>query len=80
MNVNNRRVSYDAIYSDSFGAEHIPKKIKNLKGIKNVTTNIYRIQAYNSIMCGYLCIGFIDFMLKGKSLLYYTNLFSPSNY
>ena len=80
MNVNNRRVSYDAIYSDSFGAEHIPKKIKKLKGIKNVTTNIYRIQAYNSIMCGYLCIGFIDFMLKGKSLLYYTNLFSPSNY
>ena len=80
MNVNNRRVSYDAIYSDCFGAEHIPKKIKNLKGIKNVTTNIYRIQAYNSIMCGYLCIGFIDFMLKGKSLLYYTNLFSPSNY
>ena len=80
MNVNNRRVSYDAIYSDSFGAEHIPKKIKKLKAIKNVTTNIYRIQAYNSIMCGYLCIGFIDFMLKGKSLLYYTNLFSPSNY
>ena len=80
MNVNNRRVSYDAIYSESFGVEHIPKEIKKLKEIKNITTNIYRIQAYNSIMCGYLCIGFIDFMLKGKSLLYYTNLFSPSNY
>ena len=80
MNVDNRRVSYDAIYSESFGVEHIPKEIKKLKGIKNITTNIYRIQAYNSIMCGYLCIGFIDFMLKGKSLLYYTNLFSPSNY
>ena len=30
------------------------------------------------IMCGYICIGFIDFMLKDKSLLYYTNLFSPN--
>ena len=37
-------------------------------------TNIYRIQAYDSIICGYVCIGFIDFMMKGKSLLDYTNL------
>ena len=29
-------------------------------------------------MCGYFCIGFIDFMLKGRSLLDYTNLFSPN--
>ena len=43
-------------------------------------TNINRIQAYDSIMCGYFCIGFIDFMLKGKSLLDYTNLFSPNDY
>ena len=43
-------------------------------------TNINRIQAYDSIMCGYFCIGFIDFMLKGKSLLGYTNLISPSDY
>ena len=42
-------------------------------------TNINRIQAYDSIMCGYFCIGFIDFMLKGKSLLEYTNLFSPND-
>ena len=47
---------------------------------KNIITNIYRTQAYNSIMCGYYCIGCIDFMLKGKSLLYYTNLFSPNKY
>ena len=45
-------------------------------GNKNIITNIYRIQAYDSIMCGYFCIGFVDFMLKGKSLLDYTNLFS----
>ena len=49
-------------------------------GNKNVVTNIYRVQAYNSVMCGYFCIGFIDFMLKGKSLLEYTNLHSPNDY
>ena len=37
-------------------------------------TNIYRIQAYDSIICGYVCFGFIDFMMKDKSLLDYTNL------
>ena len=42
--------------------------------------NIYRVQSYNSIMCGYFCIGFIDFMLKVKILLDYTNLFSPNDY
>ena len=43
-------------------------------------TNIYRIQAYDSIKCEYFCIGFIDFMLKNKNLLEYTKLFSPNNY
>ena len=38
------------------------------------------MQVYDSLMCGYFCIGFIDFMLKDKSLLEYTNLFSPNNY
>ena len=47
---------------------------------KNILTNIYRIQAYDSIMCGYFYIGFINFLLIGKSLLEYTNLFSPSDY
>ena len=31
-------------------------------------------------MCGYFCIGFIDFMLKGKTLTKYTNLFLPNNF
>ena len=62
-------------YFHSSAAEHIPKFIRN----KNIT-NIYRIQAYDSIMCGYFCSGFIDFMLKGKSLLDYTRLFSPNEY
>ena len=67
-------------YFDSFGVEHIPKEIRKFIRNKNTTTNIYRIQAYDSIMCGYFCIGFIDFMLKVKRLLEYTNLFSPNEY
>ena len=54
------------------------KKLKKIIGNKNIITNIYRIQAHNLIMCGHSCIGFIDFMLKGKYLLDYTNLFSPN--
>ena len=65
--------NYNVTYFDSFGVEHIPKEMKKLIRNKNVT-NIYRIQPYNSIICRYICIGFIDLMSKG--LLEYTNLFS----
>ena len=41
---------------------------------ENITTNIYRIQVNDLIIHGNFCIGFIGFMLKGKSLLDYTNL------
>ena len=61
-----------------FGIQYIPKGITNFIRNKNITTNTYRIQAYELIMCGYFDIGFIDFMLKGKRLLAYTNLFSPN--
>ena len=67
-------------YFDSFGVEHIPKEIKTFINNKNIKTNIFRIQAYDSVMCGYFCIGFIDFMFKGKTLTEYTNLFSPNNF
>ena len=66
-------------YFDSFGVEHIPKEIKKFIRNKNIKTNIFRIQAYGSIMCGYFCIGFIDFMLSGKSLTDFTRFFSPNN-
>ena len=56
-------------YFENFGFEHILNEIRKFIGNKNIITNIYRIQAYSSIMCGYLCIGFIDFILKSKSLL-----------
>ena len=61
-----------AIFFDSFGNEHIPKEIKKFIGNKNIVTIIYRIQAYDSIKCWYFCIGFIDFIVKGKNLLDYT--------
>ena len=55
-------------YFDSFGVEYIPKEIKTFINDKNIKTNIFRTQASDSIMCGYFCIGFIDFMLVGKTL------------
>ena len=70
----------DVTYFDSFGVEHIPKKIKKFIGSKNVMANIFRIQAYDSIMCGYFCIGFINFMFKDKTLNDYTNLFSLNDF
>ena len=69
----------DVTHFDSFWVEHIPNEIKTFICHKNIKTNIFRIQAYDSIMCGYFCIGFIDFMLAGKTLTDFTNLFSPNN-
>ena len=67
-------------YFDSFGVEHIPKEIKTFIHKSLFVTNIFRIQAYDSAMSEYFCIGFVDFMLKGKSSTDFTNLFSPSNF
>ena len=53
---------------DSFAFEHIPKDIQKFFSNKNITANIYRIQAYDSIRGQFFCIGYIDFMFKGKSL------------
>ena len=71
----------DVTYFDRFGVEHIPKEIKAFIGHSlSITTNIFRLQAYNSIMCWYFFIGFIDFMFQGKTLTEFTNLFSPNNF
>ena len=70
----------NVIYFDSFCVEHIPKEIKTFINNNNIKTNIIRIQAYDSIMCGFFCIGFIDFMFKGKTLTKYANLFSANNF
>ena len=70
----------EIIYFDSFGVEHIPEEIKEFIKNKNIKGNIFRIQANNSVMCGYFCIGLIDFMLAGKKLIDFTNLFSPHDF
>ena len=67
-------------YFDSFGVKHIPKEIKKFIGNKGIITNIFWIQAYDSLMCGYFCIGFINFMFSGNSLTDFTNLFSPNDF
>ena len=77
MNINNND---DVIYFDSFGVEHVPEEIKAFINNKNIKTNIFRIQAYDSVMCGYFCTGFIDFMLAGKKLTDYTNFFFPYDF
>ena len=77
-----------AISFDSFGIEHIPKEINKFICSEelrhaignNIKSNIFRIQAYDSIISGYYCIEFINYMLKGKTLLDYTNLFSPNDF
>ena len=75
----NTASSISVIHCDCFGVEHVRKEIKAFINNKNIKKNIFRIQAYNSIMSGYFCIGFIGFMLKGKSLTKYTNFFSLNN-
>ena len=67
-------------YFDRFGVEHIPKVIKIFIDKSIAVANISRIQAYDSVMCGYFCIGCIDFVLKGKTLTDFSNLFSPNNF
>ena len=70
----------ETVYLDSFGVEHIPEEIKEFIENKNIKANIFRIQENNSIKCGYFSIGFIGFMLAGKKLSNYTNLFSPYDF
>ena len=78
----------EIVYFDSFGIEHIPEEIKEFIGCplssalqnKNIKTDIFRVKANDSLMCGYFCIGYIDFMLAGKKLTEYTNLLSPHDF
>ena len=70
----------DVTYFDSFGVEHNSKEIRTFISNKNIKTNIFRIQVYYSIMCGYFYIGFIDFMFAGKTLNDFKNPFSTNNF
>ena len=72
--------SFACEYFDRLRVERIPKEIRKFTGHKHVKTNIYRIQAYDSKMYGYFLHWIIDFKLRGKISLKYTNLFSPNDY
>ena len=64
-----------AVYFDSFGIEYIPQEVLNKIKDKSISRNKFRIQDNQSIMCGFYWITFIEYMLSGKMLLDYTNLF-----
>ena len=66
----------EIVYFNSFGVEHVAEEIKEFIGNKNIKTNIFRAQANNLIMCGYFYIGFIEFMLAGKTVISFTRFSS----
>ena len=70
----------EVIYFDCSAVEYIPKEIKDIIGSKSIKSNIFRIQDNKSIMCGYICILFIKYMLNNKTLADFTNLFSPYDF
>ena len=73
-------INKTAAYFDCFGVERIPKEIMKFIANKNIITNILRIQAYDSIRCGYFCIGFINFVFNDNILTDFTNLFLPNDF
>ena len=86
-----RKISPTKIFPDKIfpdKVEHIPKEVNKFinndttksSAIARIKSNIFRIQAYDSVMWRYFCIEFINYMLKGKTLLDYTNLFSPNDF
>ena len=70
----------EIVYFDSFGVELVPEEIKEFIGNKNIKANVFRVQANDSVICGYFCMGFIFFMLACKKLTDYTNLLSPHDF
>ena len=70
----------EIVYFDIFGVEHVPEEIKEFVVNKNIKVNVFQVHANNSIMCGYFCIGFIDFILAGKKLTDFTNMFFPYDF
>ena len=57
----------------------ISRRIKKIKD-KSITQNTFKIESDNSILCGFYCIAFIEYMIEGTTLVDYSNLFSPNDY
>ena len=68
-----------AVYFNCVGIEYIPKEVLSKIKDKSISHNIFRIQSDGSIICGFYCAAFIVYMILGKILLHYTNLFSPND-
>ena len=64
-----------SVYFDYFGIEYIPQEVLSKIKDKWITNNIFRIQADDSMMCGFYCITVTEVTIAGKTLLDYTNLF-----
>ena len=60
--------------------EYVPQEVSNKIKDKSITHDILRIQDKDSIMCGFYCIPLIEYMLLGKAILDYNNLFYPNEY
>ena len=73
-------VQNNVTYFNSLTVEHRLKGIRTFISYKNIKKNVFRIQSCDSIMCGYFCIAFIDFMVSGKTLPEFTNLFSTNKF
>ena len=67
-----------ALYLHSFWIEYIPQEVLNKIKDESITHNI--LQDYQSIMCGFYCTAFIEYMLSGKTFLDHTNLSFPNDY
>ena len=65
----------EIVYFDSVGVEYVPEEIEKI-----IKVNIFRVQANNLIMFGYVCIEFIDFMLASKKLNDFTSSFSSYDF
>ena len=68
----------EIVYFDSFDVEQVPEKTEEFVRNKSIIANIFQVQANDSIIFGYFCIGFTDFMLEGKKLTDFTNSFFSS--
>ena len=49
--------------------EYIPQIVLNKVKVKSTTHKKFRIQSDDSIMCGFYCIGFTEYMLAEKNFV-----------
>ena len=68
------------VYFAYFWIEHIPQEVLSKIKDKSITRNTFRMQDNEAITCGFYCITFIEYILTGRNLLEYTNLFSPNDH